>query len=180
MSSCRIRAVFVFALCNVFFRTTGKTFATMPAQHSTHHDFCCAVGACSVCFVFFFIVKWKQTEPFSLELHCLCTYSLGGFLLPDFIHKLHLFLFIVITCCFLSVSLVVRATGLIVIILKTNIYILNVKLGMPVFYSFKVVSYLLVLKLKRWASLFKVQTWINLCLGCRSHQQKLVQVCIFQ
>lgn len=29
---------------------------------------------------------------------------------------------------------------------QQNIYILNVKLGMPVFYSFKVVSYLLVLK----------------------------------
>lgn len=42
--------------------------------------------------VFFLcVVKWKQTELLSLEMHCLCTYSLSGFLLPDFIHKLHLF-----------------------------------------------------------------------------------------
>lgn len=92
---------------------------------------------------------------FSLEMHCLCTFSLSGFLLPDFFHELHLFLF---QCDHLLLdfsmigSVSCRADCLSTYIENIYTYILNVKLGMPVFYTCKVVSYLLV-TIKRSANM---------------------------
>lgn len=65
-------------------------------------------------------------------------------------------------------------------IYKKKIYILNVKLGMPVFYTCEVVSYLLIYKVKKMASLFKVQTWVNLCSWLVVHTNKdLFKTCAF-
>lgn len=64
--------------------------------------------------------------------------------------------------------------------IKIYIYILNVKLGMPVFYTCEVVSYLLIYKVKKMASLFKVQTWVNLCAWLLVHTNKdLFKTCAF-
>lgn len=122
----------------------------MPAFLNISLECGCTDGVHSV---FFSLHSFRKL--FSLEMHCLCTFSLSGFLLPDFFHELHLFLF---QCDHLLLdfsmigSVSCRADCLSKYIENIYTYILNVKLGMPVFYTCKVVSYLLV-TIKRSANM---------------------------
>lgn len=119
-------------------------------------------------FLFYFLCALLNGNRLnsSLEWHRFCTYSPSGSILSDFIHKLHI-IWIILSDYFLFycyhrwlyLSMIDGVSCWDDCLSQyIYIYILNVKLGMPVFYTCKVVSYLLVSRLK---------TYKPLCLRCK-------------
>lgn len=125
-------------------------FATMPETFLWNVGPLLLVGRV----VFLCIVQWNQTELLSAKASLMHLFSLVSFCLNSFTNSMYFFLLYGHLLLYLSMidSVSYWADCLRQYIKIINIYILNVKLGMPVFYTSKVVSYLLVSKLKRWAS----------------------------